>query len=174
MRQTTFLKQLGYTQTATHGGAEAVGKRKSRRPLDSKYPVHLILKSKKAKGSLSLRAKRNLHWIWLLAHRKAEKFDVQLQGFANVGNHLHFKVKFKRREHFQKYLKSVSALIARHVTGARKGKAFGKFWDFLAYTKVVKIWTQEKRLNRYITANAIEGQHGKEWREKYLEGTRDG
>jgi hypothetical protein len=171
MRQISFLKQLGYEANSSHGGAESLKRnRKVRRPLDSKLPVHLILKSSKARGSLSFVRKRNKHWIWLLVHKKADKFGVKLQGFANVGNHLHIKIKFQRREQFQNFLRSISSLIARHVTGARKGKLFGKFWDYLAYTKVVKVWSQEKRLDKYIVANAIEGQHGKVWREKYLAG----
>jgi hypothetical protein len=169
MRQTSFLKQLGYSAKATHGGSASLKrKRKTRRPLDPKHPVHLILKSTKARQKLSMLNPRVRQWIWLLVYHKADQFKVKLEGFANVGNHLHLKVKFRRREHFQKYLKSISALIARKVTDARKGKKFGKFWDCLAFTKVIKVWAQELRLNRYIVANAIEGQHGKVWREKYL------
>jgi hypothetical protein len=168
MQQITFLKQIGYSNDAVHGGAMAKGKRKTRRPLDSKRPVHLILRSSKARGVYSFKLGKNKMWIYKLVHEKAEKFGLQLQGFANVGNHLHFKLKFKRREQFQGFLKSITSLIARHVTGARKGQKFGKFWDFLAYTKVVKVWAQEVKLDNYIVANAIEGEHGSEWREKFL------
>jgi REP element-mobilizing transposase RayT len=169
MRQTSFLKELGYKSDATHGGKSSKGKRKIRRPLDPKYPVHLILKATKARNQLSMLRPRSRRYIWLLVRDKADQFNVKLAGFANVGNHLHLKIKFKRREDFQKYLKSVSSLIARHITGARKGRPFGKFWDHLAYTKVIKVWVQEKLLNHYIIANGIEADHGRKWREKYLE-----
>src|ERR1700733_11314140 len=125
MRQTSFLKQLGYSNQAVHGGAETKGKRKTRRPLDPKYPVHMILRATTAKGRLSMLQKRSRAPIYQLVYRKADKFGVRLEAFANVGNHLHFKIRFRRREDFQRYLKSISALIARHVTGARKGKPFG-------------------------------------------------
>ena len=166
MRQTSFLKKLGYTSQASHGGDKSRGKRKVRRPLDSRFPVHLILRSEAAKGALSLLRQQNR--IYKLVMFKADTFHVKIEGYANVGNHLHIKARFKNRASFQNFLRTIAALIARVVTGARRGHAFGKFWSALAYTKVVKVWQQEKRLDKYIVANNIEAQHGAAARTKFL------
>ncbi len=166
--QTTFLKKLGYSHAAAHGGAPSKGRRKVRRPLDVRKPIHLVLKSSRARGDWSLLRDRNRHWIERLVAIKAKKFGVQIQGYVNVGNHLHIKLKLRDRNGFQKFLKAVTALIARRVTGARKGAPKGQFWDALAYTKVIRVWRQEQTLNRYLHANQIEVWHGRAIRDEEL------
>lgn len=172
MRQQSFLKQLGYTLDRSHGGQATLGKRKVRRPLDPRYPLHLVLRASCAKKNLSLLRPANRDTIYRILTTKAKKFHVNLDGYANVGNHLHLKLRFKKRENFQKFLKSITSLIARHVTGARKGRPFGKFWDHLAFTKVIRVWRQEKQLDRYIVANAVEAYFGPIARTRFLQNTR--
>lgn len=177
MRQISLFQQSKVSQNDKrqnkirheHGGKNSLQrKRKLRRPLDSKKPAHLILKSSKARDPISMLRPRNRNWIATLIRAKAIAFNIQLQGYANVGNHLHLKIKFACREDFQRFLRSITSLIARHVTGARKGKKFGKFWDWLAYTKIVAVWKYEKWLNHYIVANNIEAECGRAQREQYL------
>lgn len=152
----------------THGGAETKGKRKSRRPLATKKWIHLTLKSEVAKGKLSMLAQRNAKWINQLIKDKAMKFGVEVKEFVNMGNHIHFKLRITSRKLFQNFLRSVTTLIARFVTGARKGKSFGKFWQGLAFTRIVETSFEEWQLRGYFTANRIQRQHGYEAREKYL------
>ncbi|MGZ3724043.1 MAG: hypothetical protein ACXVA9_13965, partial [Bdellovibrionales bacterium] len=87
---------------------------------------------------------------------------------ANVGSHIHLKIRITSRAGFQKFLKSVTALIARKVTGARKGKPFGKFWQGLAFTRVLKSYTEELNLKGYFSANRAEAALGFEARERLL------
>src|SRR5437773_904919 len=75
-RQTTFSNVSdefkGYwksTDRPFHGGAYAMGKRKTRRPYDSKRPIHLVLRSKRARGELSMLRFRNRNHIHNLVHR---------------------------------------------------------------------------------------------------------
>ncbi len=166
--QTTFLKKLGYSHEAAHGGALTLGLRKVHRPLDPKKPLHLILKSSRARGEWSLLRHRNRNWVERLISMKAKHFGVQVRGFVNVGNHLHLKLKIRDRAGFQKFLKSVTTQIARHVTGARRGAPKGKFWDALAFTKVIRVWRQEQVLDRYLHANQVEVWHGRAIREEEL------
>ncbi len=91
-----------------------------------------------------------------------------MQGYVNVGNHLHLKLRMRDRVGFQKFLKSVTAQIARRVTGAKKGSPKGKFWDALAFTKVIRVQKQELALDRYIYANQLDVWHGRAIREEVL------
>lgn len=168
-QQSLFDKQTKrrYNRTA-HGGKPIEGSRKLERPLSRKAWHHTILKSDKAVGKLSFLAPKNKAVVERILYNKAKKFGVVIGDLANVGNHLHLKVKITSRELFQKFLISVTALIARAVTGAKKGKPFGRFWLYLAYTRVLKSFTEELNLSAYFIANRAEATRGEAVRERML------
>ncbi len=157
----------------THGGDQAKGQRKEFRPLDKKKWTHLILKSTRATGALSFLRPKNQIFIAKTLEKKARKFGVTIHSSANVGNHLHIKLRFKNRSEFQNFLRSMTTLISRFVTGARKGKPFGKFWDSLAYTRVVTSKKEELQLRGYIEANQIEASVSKSVRFQFLKEFND-
>ena len=155
-------KRYGRTQ---HGGTETKGHRKLERPLSTTRPIHLVLKSHKAKGSLSFLHSNNKSMVEAILRQKAKKFGVRIADFANVGNHLHLKIRIKSRTSFKSFLKAVTNLIARKITGARKGKPFGKFWQGQAFTRVLVSKFEELNLFGYIKANQIEANKSKSARE---------
>lgn len=152
----------------THGGEKSKNKRKEFRPLDKNKWTHLILKSSKAKVAYNLLQPQNQIFTAKTIGNKAKKFGITIHSSINVGNHLHLKLKFRSREEFQDFLRSVTALIARFVTGARRGRPFGKFWDALAYTRVVTTRKEQLQLCGYMTANELEASTSKAAREDYL------
>lgn len=158
-------QRYGRTQ---HGGSETKGHRKLERPLSTKRAIHLVLKSNKAKGSLSFLHAKNKIAVESILRTKAHKFGVKIAEFANVGNHLHLKIKITSRQTFGSFLKSVTTLIARQVTGARRGKPFGKFWQGQAFTRILVSKFEELNLFGYIKANQIEATQSKSARENYL------
>jgi hypothetical protein len=151
-----------------YGGAQTKGFRKLERPLSTKKWIHLVLKSDKAIGQFSFLAFNNKAKVEALLKRKAKKFGVQIGELVNVGNHFHLKVKITSRPSFGNYLRSVTNLIARVVTGARKGKSFGRFWQGLAYTRVLKTSLEELRLKGYFEANRIEATRSISARAQFL------
>lgn len=148
-------KRYGRTQ---YGGANTKGHRKLERPLSTKRWIHLVLKSDKAVGKLSLLLPRNKHLIQRVLKEKARKFGVEVANCINVGNHLHLKIRIASRESFQKFLKSITALIARGITGAKRGRKFGRFWQGLAFTRVLMSGREELLLNRYLVMNEWEAR----------------
>ncbi|RYZ63401.1 MAG: hypothetical protein EOP05_23655 [Proteobacteria bacterium] len=127
------------------------------RPLDVRKPVHVVLKSSHAVGKMSLLSIANKLVIEKIVRERAEKFRVVIQGFELMRNHLHLIARFKSRLLFQQFLKTITGLIARHVTGARKGKPFGKrFFDELAFTRVVQGFKDLRGLIDYFKKNQIE------------------
>lgn len=156
-----------YSRTI-HGGTRTKGRRKQERPLSTKHWIHLVLKSDKATGSLSFLNPKNQPVVESTLKQKAKRFGVRIAELVNVGNHLHLKVKIADRKAFQRFLKSVTTLIARFVTGARKGKPFGRFWQGLAFTRVLKTSLEELNLRGYLEANRREAAHDYAAREDYL------
>ncbi len=49
-------------------------------------------------------------------------------------------IQSEQRESHQNYLRTLAGLLARAVTGAKKGSRKGRFWDGLAWSRVVS-WT---------------------------------
>lgn len=152
----------------SHGG-DSTGQRKLERPLSTRDWIHLILKSDKARGKMSLRSPQHQTWIEHLLREKARKFGVRIADLSNVGTHLHIKIRIASREAFQKFLKSITTLIARKVTGARRGRPFGRFWSGLAFSRVLKSRLEEFRLRGYFEANRREANQSYAARERYLE-----
>lgn len=163
--KTETRKRYGRTQ---HGGVRSKGHRKLERPLSAKKWIHLILKSDKAEGPFSFLLPKNKQIIRQIIRSKSKKFGITIGDGANVGNHIHLRIRIQNRESFQKFLKSVTCLIPRKITGARKGKSFGRFWQGLAFTRVLTSSLEELNLKGYIKANRIEAQNGESARKSFL------
>lgn len=153
-------------KSRTHGGMKLKKRRKIKRPLVPGAVTHVVLKSSKATGDLSFYKHKIL--VKSLLSEKAKKFFVEIKDFVNMGNHLHIKAKFKDRQKFQQFLKSYTALLARKITGAKKGQRFGKFWDGLVYTRVLLTKFEELGLKAYFEGNHIERELGYAERDRYL------
>ncbi|MFN8790840.1 MAG: transposase [Bdellovibrionales bacterium] len=150
----------------TFGGVSLKKRRKVARPLQAGRIHHVVFKSSKAQGKLSFYTHKQL--VQSLLKEKSKKFFVELLDFVNMGNHLHLKVRFKDRVRFQQFLKSFSALLARKITGARRGVKFGRFWDGLVYTRILLGSLEELGLKGYFEANHRERELGYQERERFL------
>src|SRR5262249_11380628 len=107
----------------------------------------------RARGEWSMLRPRAEKRIKHLVHVTAASHGVRVHRFANVGNHLHLVIRAKKRSSYQNFLRALSGLIARAVTGAKKGKRVGQFWTSLAYSRVVT-WGRELRtVNFYVIMN---------------------
>jgi REP element-mobilizing transposase RayT len=139
-----------------HGGAPSLGKRKTARPLAVKRPLHLVLRSSKATGKHSLLHPSHHTLVQSLIWKYAAKNQIKIYRFANAGNHLHLLIQAKTKVGFRRFLRTISGLIARAVTGATKANAQGKFWDHLAFTRVVSWGKDFKNACDYVIQNVME------------------
>lgn len=169
MKQQTLIpkSQLKYIKRFTHGGLSFEKRRKVKRPLIPGSITHLVLKSAKANGRLCLLQNKAI--VRALLRERARKYFIEILGFVNVGNHLHLKVRFKDRTRFHNFLRTFSGLLARKLTNAHRGNSFGKFWDGLAYTRVLTSKFEELGLNIYFGANMLEVSRGVRARRLYLD-----
>src|SRR4051812_3601385 len=111
-RQLSFLPALKMPSELAHGGELRKGKRKQIRPYDPGRPLHLILKSSRARGEWSMLSQRHSAWIERELYALARRFRVKVYRFVNVGNHLHLLVQAKRKRDFKAFLKAFSGMIA--------------------------------------------------------------
>jgi REP element-mobilizing transposase RayT len=102
--------------------------------------------------------------------RMARRFDVRIYDFANVGSHLHLVLRARRREEFQGFLRSFAGVVARRITGAERGNHRGRFFDGLAWSRVVSWGRDYWGLRHYVFRNQIEGALGPRVREAFERG----
>jgi REP element-mobilizing transposase RayT len=147
---------LGYPPSLEHGGDVRRGKRKIARPLCAKKPLHIVLRSSRARREWSMLRPSFAGRIAHTLRRLARRHDVRLYRYANVGNHIHILGQARSRKAFQAFLRGFAGVTARIVTGARRGVPVGRFWDRLAYTRIVS-WGREYRAVRaYVRQNEDE------------------
>ena len=166
--QDSFLQHDAFKayNRSEHGGDLRKGLRKLWRPFDPKRPLHLTLRSQRARGHWSMLDPKHERRIKHLVYRFAEKNRVRVYKYANSGNHLHLLVQSKDPKDFQRFLKTIAGLIARVVTQARKGKPTkGRFWDALAWTRIVNWGRDFKRVLDYVLMNVMEG--AEVWRREW-------
>ena len=119
-------KQLGFSNTSgdfkdywkdtgrkVHGGVYSKGKRKTQRPFDSKKPLHLVMRSLRAKGSFSMSSPLNKHKVDSIIHEYAKQNGVTVYDYSNSGNHLHLSIKAPTRWQFQKYLRTIAGFNSK-------------------------------------------------------------
>jgi REP element-mobilizing transposase RayT len=90
----------------------------------------------------------------------AGRFAVRVYHFANVGTHLHLLLRARRREDLQGFLRSFAGIAARRITGARRGRPVGRFFDALAWSRVVAWGRDYFGVRHYIFRNTVEGELG--------------
>ena len=161
--------QADLSRTA-HGGTVRAGRRKLERPVSTRRPMHVVLSSDRARGPWSLR--RHHRAVRETLREMACRFDVRIYEFANVGSHLHLLVRARRRQAFQAFLRSFAGIVARRVTGARRGRPAGPFFNGLAWSRVVAWGRDYFGVQHYIFRNAIESVVGPEVRRAIEQGTR--
>ena len=139
-----------------HGGSLYKGQRKEARPLATKRPLHVVVRSSKARGAWSFLHPRITARVEALIHKTGARFDVKIEQLANSGNHLHLVVLAQSFRGLRKFLRTMPALLARLITGAKKGSPQGRFWDAPIYTRLVTWGRELKALKRYLLRNDLE------------------
>jgi hypothetical protein len=92
-----------------------------------------------------------------MLRRFAKRYGIRVYGFANAGNHLHLVVRTYSRLALQDFLRTFAGVTARRLTGARKGRPVGRFWDLLAYSRIVAWGRDYLGVRAYIAINETEG-----------------
>jgi hypothetical protein len=155
-------QRLAFALASTdHGGAVRQGRRKIERPISTRRPMHVVLRSDRAYGEWSL--SRHRREVRAALGACAKRNGLKIDDFANVGTHLHLLVRARRREAFQAFLRSFAGIVARVVTGARRNRPIpgGSFWSTLAWSRVVQWGRDYVAVLHYIFRNRIEASDGK-------------
>jgi hypothetical protein len=157
LKKESFLPGFGKLATKEFGGSRLKGNAREARPISTRRPIHLVMRSSFAKGDRSFLKAGRAKQIETLVRRLGRENDVKVYRFANSGNHLHFLLLPKSRRAFNAYIRAISGLIARITLGVERGKALGlKFWDARPFTRIVEWGREFKVVCGYVLQNTLE------------------
>lgn len=140
MTQLSFLAK----PKKEHGGSLQInGKRKVARVLDSRKPMHLVLKSKK-----SIVLFKHQKKLQSLLKKQAKTFGVKIYSETVQSDHWHLFIKITNRRLYRGFIRSVTGIIARHL-----GKGI---WDFAPYSRIVHWGRDFWNVKDYFLLNECE------------------
>jgi REP element-mobilizing transposase RayT len=156
------IKQLAFNGKGidkpkdTFGGYSFKTNAKSKRPISSKLPIHLVLRTDGRK--FSMRKPKAFILIDKIVYRTAEKYGVKIYEFANVGNHLHALIKLRHIRDWAGFIRELSGRISQEMQNLKGPQKGEKFWSFRPFTRVVASWRKAYRDCRdYVILNRLEG-----------------
>jgi len=147
-----FKKRVG----TDHGGDAVRGSRKVARPLATKRPMHIVLRSSLAVKDKSFLRRKNRHLVEAILETLAARYGIRVMKFQNVGNHLHLLIQGKCRVLLQKFLRAFPSKVALAITGAKRGNPVGRFFDSIFFSRVVEWGRDIRRLKNYFFKNELE------------------
>ncbi|MGZ3722213.1 MAG: transposase [Bdellovibrionales bacterium] len=129
---------------------------KVKRPLESKLPIHLVLRSKKG----VLRLPKTIRLVNQTVEDVAKKHGVTIYKYANVGNHLHMVIKIPARTRWSAFIRELTGKLAQRVQVLRgRQKGIESFWLKRPFTRIVRGWQRAfKSALQYVELNQLEAE----------------
>ncbi len=128
------------------GSSLLEGKRKLKRTLTTKLPIHMILK-----GDINISGSLLKHEKWIDKEIKhwAEKFFIKIFDYGPCSNHIHFNMQISSIENYKKFIRALTSRLAQKL----------KIKFFLRpYTKILTWGRQFERVLAYIIQNKEEAK----------------
>ncbi len=137
MKQYSFLPP----PTIHHGGEYALGKRKTRRALATKRPLHLVLKAKK-----NLQGNRPL--VEKILRHYGATFGHKFYGLVVNHDHAHLVIKISSRENYKAFIRAITGILAKKLGAG--------LWKLLPFSRIVG-WRRDFRgVMAYLQENYAE------------------
>jgi hypothetical protein len=135
---------------------------KTKRPLETRFPLHLVLRAKKG-GMRQPNAIKQVHDI---VYKTAKKHGITIYKFANSGNHLHMALRLThmalrltRLMRWRGFIKEVSGRIASLMRKIKVTEPGESYWLYRPFTRIVRGWKKAfKNLLDYIELNILEAE----------------
>jgi REP element-mobilizing transposase RayT len=118
------------------GGALIEGKRHQMRPLAFKRAIHLVLRSRLAKGRWAFLDYRNKSKIERWLKDFAKRNGLRLYETSFNWNHIHLAVKFPSRAASNKFIRSITGTLPKVVF--KFEHPTDTFWDHRPFTRIIE------------------------------------
>jgi REP element-mobilizing transposase RayT len=150
-KQISFSGKAFARPSDSFGGALLKGNPKTARPLDSKMPVHLVLRANQG----GMRLPKAFGSVASCFSAKAEKYGVRIYSYANVGNHIHAVIRVTKIRLWAAFIRELTSALAFLMSGIVD--VAGKFWKQRPFTRIVRGWkTAYRTAVAYVELNQLE------------------
>lgn len=143
MKQTSFIPHF----SSEFGGALLKRKRKTARPLTSKKPIHIVIRSTKARGPHSFANNRKR--LDQELRRCSIKWGIKVYRRVWVWDHLHAIIKIPNRTLYKNWIRELNSAIVRSL----KAK---DFFELRPYTRVIEWGKHLLQAKSYLELNEME------------------
>lgn len=131
----------------TFGGQDLIGRRKSMRPLSSKHPINLTIKT-------STKTNPPIYSRRLKAHQKsvmvlAKKFHIKIYDLSFNYNHVHIVLQTPTREAYKSFIRTLCSKMVQ-ISG------YKKIFEFRPHTRIANWGRDFKNLIKYLKLNDLE------------------
>lgn len=138
------------------GGGLLVGRRKSKRPLSTKWPIHLVLKAalNSRTRALSYHNKSNAKILFAVAN----KFHVQILNSVFNYTHAHIVMRVPSREAYVSFIRVLNSKLTELANISSENS---RLFTLRPYTRILSSWGRELTiLFNYIKKNFVEAIGG--------------
>lgn len=147
MRQLKFKFANNYKKE--FGGELLAGKRKSKRPLSTKKPIHLVIRSSQRKVFLP-----NNKSLQDLIQRMANRFNIKIYDLALNWSHIHAVILLKDRADYAKFIRALTSIMADRVR--KKLGSETEIFCLRPYTRILEWGRDFKNALNYTWLNYFE------------------
>ena len=147
MKQSSFSFLKNYKKE--FGGALLLNKRKSKRPLSTKNPIHLVLKS--CQTGLFSPGNRSLEKLIRL---QAQKFNIRIYDLSLNWSHIHCVIKLQHKEDYIKFIRALTSVMAQRILKIKP--ELGKIFRLRPYTRILSWGRDFKNALSYQIINQLE------------------
>ncbi len=147
MKQTAFSFLKDYKKE--FGGSLLEGKRKVKRPLSTKHPIHLILKSS-LRGVFSPGNKS----LDNLIRSQCEKFGIKIFNLAFNWSHVHLLIQIENRQDYVRFIRSLTSLLSQKIRSAKPD--IEDVFTLRPFTRIISWGRDFKRALEYQVLNQLE------------------
>lgn len=148
-------KQLSFIKSVPKefGGSLLFGKRKAKRPLSTQAPIHLVLKTEKAKGKLAFVSHKSQ--IEKAISIVSKKYGIKVYEKAINFNHIHMVLRLKTLNSYNSWIRVLTSEIVK-ILSKRTKENLKEFFTHRPYTKIIAWGRQFKRVLDYQILNQLE------------------
>src|SRR5437868_9007060 len=161
MRQTKFDFLNSYKKE--FGGSLLEGKRKAARPLSTKVPIHLILKSNGIPLSTNKTIKKCTLFnpgnreLKKIIRTYANKYQITIYDMALNWSHIHLAVRIPSRAAYLAFIRTLTAKLIFYLSKLKKQNLKGLF-SLRPYTRILSWGRELKTVLDYIILNQLEAR----------------
>jgi len=148
MRQVSFGFLKDYKKE--FGGSLLKGKRKTARPLSTKNPIHLVLKS--TGGRYFQPTSRKLEKIFRV---QASHYGIKIYDLALNWSHIHALITIPSRQAYLAFIRTLTSALVR-VLAKLTGQSLEGLFDLRPFTRILSWGREFTSVKGYLELNQME------------------